>query len=269
MTRSGVFAFSSCGRSHPGHARAVNQDAYLELPRFGVFAVADGVGGHQRGDTASKAVVDGIAGLLSAERPDDLAEAVRMRILEVNRQLYELARELGPDSIVGTTVAALVAEEGRCVCLWAGDSRIYGMRHGKLKRLTRDHSQVEQLVDQGYLTPDEALRHPHANVIYRAVGMSRDLEIDAVVYDLYAQDKFLLCTDGLTKEVKDQEISAVLAGGTCRENCRDLVDLALGRPCRDNVAVVVVDVEQPADPATDDARTVALPLDQTCRVKSD
>lgn len=268
MTQSDVFTFSSYGRSHPGHARAVNQDAYLALPQFGVFAVADGVGGHQRGDTASKAVVDAIAALLRSELPEDLAEAVRTQILGVNLRLLELARELGPDTIIGSTVAALVAEERHCVCLWAGDSRIYGMRHGRLKRLTRDHSQVEQLVDQGYLTAEEALRHPHANVIYRAVGMSEDLEIDAVVYDVYVNDKFLLCTDGLTKEVKDEEISDVLTTGTCRENCRDLVELALSRGCRDNIAVVVVDVEPEADRQGDDERTIPLPVDKTCRAKS-
>jgi len=247
MTQSGTFSFSSEGSTHPGRVRTVNQDAYLALPDLGVWVVADGVGGHQRGDTASQAVVDGIATLEQGKPRVGLAESARLQILAVNRRLIQIARQAGPDTIIGSTVAVLVAEGRRCVCLWAGDSRIYGMRGGKLSRLTRDHSQVEDLVDQGRLSPVEAMRHPAANIIYRAVGKSEDLEIDAVAYDICANDKFMLCTDGITKEVSDEEIAAILSTGTCRDNCRALVDLVLSRECRDNVAVIVVDVKLPAD----------------------
>ncbi|MCG6860722.1 MAG: protein phosphatase 2C domain-containing protein [Chromatiaceae bacterium] len=251
MTHFNSFLFSSEGGTHPGQVRTINQDAFLALPEMGVWAVADGVGGHQRGDTASKAVVDAIARLADADPPDNLAEWVRRQILDVNSLLIQAARRAGPDTIIGSTVAVLVAEGQRCVCLWAGDSRIYGMRRGKLSRLTRDHSQVEDLVLQGRLSAAEAMQHPDANVIYRAVGKSEDLEVDALAYDIYARDKFLLCTDGLTKEVNDEEIAAILMTGACHDNCRTLVDLALSRNCRDNVSVIVVDVSpQPDSEAT-------------------
>jgi len=242
MTRSTDFLFSSAGSTHPGRVRQVNQDAYAALPELGVWVVADGVGGHQRGDAASKAVVDEIAALASTTRPDNLTEAVRHRILAVNRQLIQVAQSAGPGTVIGSTVAALVAEGHHCVCLWAGDSRIYGFRRGKLSRLTRDHSQVEELVDRGQLSAAEAIHHPDANVIYRAVGQSEDLDVDAIAYNIYCHDKFMLCTDGLTKELSDEEIGTILANGDCHDNCRALMDRALRGECRDNVGVVVVDV---------------------------
>lgn len=265
MTQSGSFLFSSEGGTHPGRVRKINQDAYLALPEIGVWAVADGVGGHQRGDTASKAVVGSIATLAQAGPSDDLAESARQQILAVNRKLIQFARQEGPDTIIGSTVAVLVAQGQRCVCLWAGDSRIYGMRRGKLSRLTRDHSQVEDLVEQGRLSATEAMHHPDANLIYRAVGMTESLDLDAVVYDIHAHDKFMLCTDGLTKEVRDEEIAAILMSGTCCDSCRALLDLALSRDCRDNVAVVVVAV----DPAPDDQPTVSVSSFDSGHAQSD
>lgn len=242
MTQSTDFLFSSAGNTHPGRVRQVNQDSYVALPELGVWVVADGVGGHQRGDVASKAVVDAIATLASADPPDRLTEAVRHQILAVNLHLIQVAQSSGPGTVIGSTVAALVSEGNQCVCLWAGDSRIYGYRQGKLSRLTRDHSQVEELVDRGQLSAAEAMRHPDANVIYRAVGQREDLEVDAIVYQVYPHDKFMLCTDGLTKELSDEDIATILASGDCRDNCRALMDRVLSGECRDNVAVIVVDV---------------------------
>jgi len=255
MTQSTDFVLTSAGSTHPGRVRQVNQDAYVALPELGVWVVADGVGGHQRGDVASKAVVDAIATLASPIRPDNLTEAVRHKILSVNRQLVQVAQDSSPGTVIGSTVAALVVEGHQCVCLWAGDSRVYGFRGGKLSRLTRDHSQVEELVEQGQLSAAEAMQHPEANVIYRAVGQSEDLEVDAIVYDIHYRDKFLLCTDGLTKELGDKEIAAVLANGDCHQNCRDLMARALGRECRDNIAIVVVDI----DPPLDNDKTISVP----------
>lgn len=242
MSRASRFQFASAGSTHPGRVRTLNQDAFLALPELGVWVVADGVGGHQRGDAASRAIVDAVAALGRAALRESLAESVRQAILTVNHRLVEIAEESGPGTVIGSTVAVLVAQGEQCVCLWAGDSRIYGLRGGRLARLTRDHSEVEELVEQGRLSASEALRHPGANIIYRAVGNSDDLELDARVYDVYLHDKFLLCTDGLTKEVGDEEIAAILSHGNCHENCRTLMELVLSRPCRDNVAVIVVDV---------------------------
>jgi serine/threonine protein phosphatase PrpC len=215
---------------------------------LGIWAVADGVGGHQLGETASKAVVEAIGSIASGGPPENPVECVRLKILEANRRLVDIAKDQDPPAVIASTVAALVAEDYRCVCLWAGDSRVYGFRQGRLSRLTRDHSEVEDLVEEGRLSADEALHHPDANIIYRAIGKSEVLELDAVVYDVHPNDKFMLCTDGLTKEVEEQEIAGILSHGDCGQNCRDLLDLVLSRDCRDNVAIVVVDVKHPADP---------------------
>jgi protein phosphatase len=244
MPDSPVFVYRSASTTHPGRVRAVNQDAFVDLPELGVWAVADGVGGHQQGEAASQAVVSAIAEIASDPPGDSLVEAIRRGIIGVNHQLLQRARELGPDALIASTVAVMVADTSSCICLWAGDSRVYGFRQGRLSRLTRDHSHVEQLVAQGLLSAEDALHHPDANIILRAVGRTQTLELDAAVYDVYDHDKFLLCTDGITKELEDDEIATVLAQGDCEDNCRQLLELALSRDCADNVALIVVDARQ-------------------------
>lgn len=245
MPNSQGFVFRSASTTHPGRVRSVNQDAFIDLSEQGVWAVADGVGGHQQGEAASQAVVSAIAEIATSPAVEPLVEAIRHRIIAVNQQLLQRAHQLGPEALIASTVAVMVADANRCICLWAGDSRVYGFRQGRLSRLTRDHSQVEQMVDQGLLSAEEALHHPDANIILRAVGRSETLELEAVVYDLYDQDKFLLCTDGITKELDDHEIASVLAQGDCHDNCKQLLELALSRNCADNVALIVVDAREP------------------------
>ncbi len=253
-----MFSFASAGCTHPGNLREINQDAYLSLPERGVWLVADGVGGHQRGDVASQAIVDAVASLSLEPCWENPVEAVRQRLLSVNLELVQAARQLGSGAVIGSTVAALVATGKQGVCLWAGDSRIYGFRRGRLSRLTRDHSQVEELVARGQLSVEEARYHPHANVIYRAIGQDESLEIDALAYSLAPGDKFLLCTDGLTKELYDEEIAEILATGDCQENCDRLMETALKRPCRDNLTVIVVDVRAPEETKTRSLKTIKI-----------
>lgn len=245
MPEANGFMFRSAGATHPGRVRTVNQDAFVDLPDQGVWAVADGVGGHQHGEAASQAVVTAIAESAKETPAKAHAEAIRQRIIGVNHELVESAHQLGPDALIASTVAIMVADTNRCICLWAGDSRVYGFRQGRLSRLTRDHSHVEQLVDRGLISAQEALHHPDANIILRAVGREERLDLDAVVYDLYDGDKFLLCTDGITKELDDDEIAEVLAQGDCHDNCQQLLSLALSRQCADNVALIVIDVREP------------------------
>ena len=245
MPASNGFVFKSAGTTHPGRVRTVNQDAFVDLPEQRVWAVADGVGGHQRGEAASQAVVNAIAEIAKETPANAHVESIRQRIIEVNHELIQGAHQLGPDALIASTVAVMVADTNSCICLWAGDSRVYGFRQGRLSRLTRDHSHVEQLVDLGVISAQEALHHPDANIILRAVGRSEHLELDAVVYDLYDGDKFLLCTDGITKELDDDEIANVLAQGDCHDNCQQMLNLALSRNCADNIALIVIDVRQP------------------------
>lgn len=238
------YAYDSAGLTHPGNARTVNQDALLERPDLGIWLVADGVGGHSHGEWASRAVVDAVNGL----RPEDLhlgqVEAVRQRLAAANARLVELGQRESQASIIGSTVAALTLHASTCTCLWAGDSRVYGFRGGQLARLTQDHSEVEMMVERGLLSAAEALHHPKANVIHRAIGRSEVLDLDERSYDLSPHDRFLLCSDGLSKELAEEEIALLLQGGDCRACCQRLMDAVLSRQCLDNVAIVVVDVER-------------------------
>lgn len=245
MKTSRKFPFLSAGKTHPGLVRMKNQDAFIALPEKGIWVVADGVGGHSHGETASQMIVDAVRKITPIIDLHQRVSELEKRIKEVNRHLIDLAKQVGGGEVIASTVAALVASREQCVCLWAGDSRIYGYREGVLTRLTRDHSLVEELKDAGVLSPEQAKDHPEANVIYRAVGKDTNLELDVVMYDIMAEDRFLLCTDGLTKEVMDNEISGQLSMGDSATVCESLLQMAIQRGCRDNITVIVVDVLPP------------------------
>ncbi len=137
-------------------------------------------------------------------------------------------------------MVALLTFGDHGVVLWAGDSRAYLYRQGELIQLTRDHSQVEELVSRGLLAPEQAEEHPAANVITRAVGVAETLELDSEMLEIAEDDTFLLCSDGLYREVDDRAIKAALAAGDCRHSCDALIEAALARGARDNVSVIVV-----------------------------
>ncbi|MDD3449814.1 MAG: protein phosphatase 2C domain-containing protein [Gammaproteobacteria bacterium] len=243
---SAPLRWSSACVTDVGRVRKLNEDACLSLPERGLWVVADGMGGHDAGDLASRWVVETLGALPAPHNLGDQVEAARERLRAVNRRLREEAGRRGK-SVIGTTVAALVAFEGHGVYLWAGDSRVYRFRRGRLRRLSRDHSQVEELVAEGLLAPEEAESHPAANVITRAVGGEENLEVDAEIVELAPRDLFLLCSDGLYKELSETDIAGILARTPSPRAARQLVDTALERGARDNVTALVVRVE-PAEP---------------------
>lgn len=225
--------------THVGLVRAHNEDAFLERPDLGLWAVADGMGGATAGEVASHAVVaalDAIPGPLDASA---MLGEVRTRIAAVNAELQEMAANRGPDTIIGTTVAGLIVHSGWFACFWAGDSRVYRFRAGELDQLTRDHSLVQDMVDAGVLAPADAESHPHASVIQRAVGVDADVELQWVHARVEEGDVFLLCSDGLTRMVRDDELRDALAAPVERA-CSALLALALERGARDNVTLVLV-----------------------------
>ncbi len=238
------FKWTSASLSHVGNVREVNEDACLDLPGPGLWVVADGMGGHAAGDVASRMIVESLNEVDSHQRPSAFVDEVEDRLLAVNRRLYEIATESEEPITIGSTVAALVAVDGHGLSLWAGDSRVYRLRGDALRQITRDHSQVEELIEQGILEPERAGDHPSANVITRAVGGAEDLYIDLELHRLKAGDRYLLCSDGLYKDVEEREMAQIMAQGNCDEVCRSLIDLALERECTDNVTVVAVHFEQ-------------------------
>jgi serine/threonine protein phosphatase PrpC len=239
--------------------RAINEDAYLALPERGLWVVADGMGGHEAGDVASQMVIEALQRTEPLASWPDFLEAVRESLRGVNRQLREESAQRYQHRTIGSTVVVLLASETQCACLWVGDSRIYRLRDGQLKQLTRDHSHVQELVDQGLIAPESAHRHPLANVITRAVGSADELQIDEVAHPLQPGDLFLLCSDGLNKTVSDEEIARLLAHSdhNCQEAVKAFIHLALMRDANDNVTTVVVNIGEPvpgADrPAGEDA----------------
>lgn len=236
------FSWTSAGITDVGNKRSENQDACLDLPDVGLWVVADGMGGHQQGATASHMLVNALEAVTRKEHFSEFVDEVEDRILDVNQDLVALSAEAGEPIIIGSTVAALLAFGSYCVCLWAGDSRIYLYRGGRLTQLTRDHSQVEEMVEQGAITREQADNHPSANVIDRAVGAESDLHVDADLQLMREGDRFLLCSDGLNKEMSDEEISGYMGDGSCLDVCESLIGIAKQRECRDNITVVVVEI---------------------------
>jgi protein phosphatase len=231
--------WSSASRTDVGSVRKLNEDSVLDRPELGLWLVADGMGGHAAGDFASAAIVSALAGIPPPASLGALVGAVRERLQRVNRRLNDEARNRH-EQLIGSTVAVLLAYGGHGVVLWAGDSRAYLFRGGELIRLTRDHSQVEELVRLGLLSPDRSEGHPAANVITRAVGVADSLELDSEMFALAEDDTYLVCSDGLYRELDDDTIKTCLASGDCRQSCDLLVESALTRRARDNVSAIVV-----------------------------
>ena len=231
--------FRSFAQTDPGPKRRLNEDSYVDRPGAGLWAVADGVGGATAGDFASGAIRDALSDIPARLAAPRLLEEVRTRLLAVHDMLRTQAGARVPPVTIASTVAVLVARGTEYTCIWAGDSRIYLLRDGTLQQLTRDHSLVQAMVEAGSITAAEAEHHPRANVITRAVGAGEDgLELEEAGGTLVAGDRFLLCSDGLSKVVSEGEIAGLLATPEL------LVPAALARETGDNVTVVAVEVRE-------------------------
>ncbi|HYS68300.1 MAG TPA: protein phosphatase 2C domain-containing protein [Paraburkholderia sp.] len=244
MTCASQFRWTSSARSDAGRVREINEDACLDQPELGRWAVADGMGGHAVGDLASRLVIDSLSRLAPPVSMKTFVADARTRLQKANRQLRDEAARRRVQRI-GSTVIVLLACDRFCAYVWAGDSRLYLYREGHLRQLTRDHSQVEALKSLGVITDEEARHHPAQHMITRAVGATDLLELDDDAIEVADGDIFLLCSDGLSNEVSDDEMLAVLTTAACENASEELVDLALARGGRDNITAVVVRAEDP------------------------
>jgi protein phosphatase len=233
----------SCCRTTTGRQRNVNEDAYLSLDELGLWLVADGMGGHSRGDVASRLIVEAFEGLASPHSLDDFANEVKARLAMANQRMRDEARQSGSDQLMGSTAVAFLVYKREWMCLWAGDSRAYLLRDGRLTQITRDHNVAEELVQRGELRRDEAASHPLANRITRAIGTQDELVVDEFRSYLQDGDAVLLCSDGLNKEVGDDELATILEDYDCDEASEELLELTLERGARDNVTVAVIRFE--------------------------
>ena len=237
----------SAVRSHVGHVRALNEDACLARPDLGIWAVADGMGGHDCGDYASSLIIGELGRVRRPGSARELLQSVDETLARCNETLLERA---GDGELSGSTIVALLIFEQNFAAIWAGDSRLYRLRGGGLERLSHDHSYVQELVERGELAPEQARHHPLANRITRAIGADRQLHLDVIDGRLEPDDLFLLCSDGLTGMIDDAAIAAILAETEPKVVADGLIEAALDAGGSDNVSVIVVrnapglDVEQ-------------------------
>lgn len=221
-----------------GRKRTENEDALLVAPELGIWAVADGMGGHASGQLASSTIVEELGRIRPAHTAMELREQSEQAVATANARLLAFAEANGGE-IVGSTLALLLVFDSHYACLWAGDSRIYVVRGGAIRALTRDHTELEQLISQGVLSPEEAKRWPHRNVITRAIGIAPEPDLELASGTIAGGDAFVLCSDGLTAYVPPEEIAAIVSSSGPQEACDRLVQLTLERGAADNVTVIV------------------------------
>ena len=226
-----------------GAVRKHNEDNMLARPDIGLWVVADGAGGHDSGEVASGMIVEALSRLPATLGAGELLSGIRLTVSGVHAALREEAAKRGGNSMIASTFVGLMIRDKHFACLWAGDSRAYLLRQGQLQQITRDHSLVQELVDAGTLRPEDAERHPHASVITRAVGADDEtLELDKVIGQIQPGDRFLLCSDGLSKTLSEQEIQGLLGVPDGVPPTELLIAAALARRVNDNVTAVVVEV---------------------------
>ena len=232
----------SAAGTDPGKVRARNEDAVLDCPELGLWAVADGMGGHRAGDIASQLIVDSLGELTQPQTFDQRLEAVRQCLHWLNRRMGQelTVSDQQVDSLMGSTVVALLLEGKRAACVWAGDSRCYLWRGQQLYQLSRDHSLQQQLMDEQHLSFEEALAHPGSRALTRAIGASEHLNLSVVELEVLPDDVFLLCSDGLYQGLSHRELGQALSLISPQVALARLFDGVLRGAACDNVSAVVI-----------------------------
>jgi protein phosphatase len=225
------------GFTHRGCVRERNEDAILIDPTGRLWAVADGMGGYGHGNVASDIVIDCLSEISDDDEPDG---ALRRELAHANALVRARAAEPGMGQM-GATVVAMIVARARAHVAWLGDCRAYLVRGGRLRLMTRDHTVVQDLVDSGALLPAEAERHPEAHIVTRSVGGGDEADPDLVVVPVFAGDRLLLCSDGLTRALYETEIADLLAGFREPDDAgRALLRAAIAAGAPDNVSAIVV-----------------------------
>ena len=256
MTASPRLVFESAARTHVGNVRRLNEDGFCERQEIGLWAVADGMGGHQAGEVASGLIVEALARVDDTSSGYAFLDDVQGSIQRVNRTLIARAAVMAPGAVIGSTVVALLAFGGHYACLWAGDSRGYLLRGGRFEQITRDHSRLQELIDAGSLSRADARSYTRSNVITRAVGVTDRLALDMQQGPVEPGDVFLLCSDGLTGMLEDREIAALLQVPSLDAAADALIARTLERGAKDNVTVVLARACPNPDHTLDQRRDV-------------
>lgn len=243
---AGTLNTQMSGRTDPGAVRENNEDAILWDQAGGWAVLADGMGGHMAGEVASEMAGEALEQyfrqLSATETAGLIREGLRGAVAEANRRIHEKAVADIRCHNMGTTVVAALFRDASLTCAYVGDSRLYRYRGGELERLSHDHSLVQELVDEGMMSSEEAAESSHKNVITRALGLEQTVEVDVVQSPLEAGDLYLLCSDGLSDKIHDAELGAYLDGADLDSMTQQLVAEAKVRGGEDNISVILVRV---------------------------
>lgn len=232
-------------KTHVGMVRPVNEDALLTTgPKL--FAIADGMGGYAAGETASTEalkVLQQEAAAFEGLTGNALNSALQTAVQKANAHIRQMAQTEAQYHDMGTTLVALyLTGDGRACAVNVGDSRLYSWADGALQQITRDHSYVAELVAKGEITPEEAFQHPKKNIILKAVGAEPQLDADVFSLQLVPQSKLLLCSDGLSDMVEDNQIAAILQDNSTEQAAELLLEAALDNGGRDNISLILIDL---------------------------
>lgn len=228
-------------RTHIGKVRASNQDALLlQDGAYGLYGVADGMGGHNGGDVASKMAVVMLGRVLEGKQPSEAQ--LRSGIEEVNRLIFKEQLNNKTLSGMGTTLTVLWEDQNRILLGHVGDSRAYRIHGGEIGQVSLDHSMVAELVRDGVLTEEQARVHPYRNIITRALGTDDTVQVDVQEIERRPGDKFLLCSDGLSEYVRPEEMLAILARTPAEDAADQMLNMALDGGGRDNITLLIAEV---------------------------
>jgi len=249
---------TSCGMTDVGMKRTNNEDNYLINDELNLFVCCDGMGGHVGGEFASAIAVNTVEEVLTSleYRPEDhgldaddgpveiTREKLRYAVRLAGRRIFEKATEEPEYKGMGTTCLALLMENGNAYLAHVGDSRGYVVRDGVIEQLTEDHSLVNEKIKAGLITPEEAKTHKLKNIITRSLGYMEDVEVDLMVRAVRRDDRFVLCSDGLSGLVETAEIGEAVLDHGPQEAARKLIELACERGGDDNITVVIARVDE-------------------------
>jgi protein phosphatase len=239
--------------SHIGKMRKINQDSYMvgkTMDGMPCFAVADGLGGHRGGETASKMLIEELSEFLSMFNASDhssenkLEYVLKEQIKTINKHILERGKKDESLAGMGSTLTFCVITSGKQVHVFhVGDSRLYRISQKAMERMTRDHSYVEELIESGEITRSEAEHHPNKNLLTRAVGTDASLEVDYTVFELNKGDAVLICSDGLTNYVPEDDIRQIITDNTCSQGAQKLIQTANDNGGGDNITAIVFKLE--------------------------
>jgi protein phosphatase len=234
-----VSPFDTGAATHVGKLRDRNEDNFLVRPEIGLWTVADGMGGHSAGDLASATIVEELRTIEQPQSASELLALCEDRILKANARLREAANKRD-GAVMGSTVAVLLAYDQHFACVWSGDSRVYIIRDGDIQQVSRDHTEVQELVTQGVLDAAQAKSWPRRNIVTHAIGVDDDPQLEMRSGVLEEDDIFVVCSDGLTAHIEDEEIRDCVAESFSQAACDRLIEMTLERGATDNVTVIVV-----------------------------